>query len=71
MEELIHRSKKQMKDMNLTVYKYFIVHPLPWKTSTISKILGLNAAHDAEDINAENVPWEVRTIRLKKRKNFL
>lgn len=25
MEELIHRSKKQMKDMNLTVYKYFIV----------------------------------------------
>ena len=40
-------------------------------TSTISKILGLNAARDAKDVNAENVPWEVRTIRLKKRKNLL
>ena len=59
-----------MRDPNSIVYKYFIVHLLPWKTSTTSKILGLNASHDAVDVNAENVPWEVRTIQLKKRKSL-
>ena len=37
----------------------------------IERISVSNASRDAEDANAEDVPWEAKTTQLKKRKNLL
>ena len=56
----------QIKETN----ERHIVHPLPWKTSTISKILGLNAARDAKYVNAENVPLGSKNYTIKEEKEL-